>query len=96
MGGALTSLSPLAALTNWGRLFVNLLRGVTRFRRGRYRCWSCICARHDGLGNNFIGGRFEASTQSQEAKRWLRSALRILDALRYKLKQAKATLLVLQ
>ena len=69
-GRALTSFSPLAALTNRRRLFVNLLRGMTRFRRDRYRCWSSICARQDGLGKDFIGGRFnEASTQSQEAKR---------------------------
>ena len=63
-GVFLTSLSPLAALTNRRRLFVNLLRGMTRFRCDRYR-WSSICARHDGLGKDFIGGRFgEASTQS--------------------------------
>ena len=35
-GGSLTSLSPLAALPNWRRFFVNLLRGVTPFRRDRY------------------------------------------------------------
>jgi hypothetical protein len=69
-GGPLTSLSPLAALPNSRRFFMHLLRGVTPFRRDRYRCWSSICGRHDGLGNDFIGGRFgDASAQSQEAKR---------------------------
>ena len=68
--GALTSLSPLAVLPNSSRFFLNLLSGVTPFRRDRYRCRSSICGRHDGLGNDFIGGRFgDASAQSKEAKR---------------------------
>ena len=36
-GGALASLSPLAALPNSRRFFVILLRGETLFRRDRYR-----------------------------------------------------------
>jgi hypothetical protein len=34
--------------------------GVTRFRRDRYQCWSCICARQDGLpiGDRFGGAFF--------------------------------------
>lgn len=35
--GALTPLSPLAAITNRRRFFVNLLCGVTCFRRGGAR-----------------------------------------------------------
>jgi hypothetical protein len=73
--GALTPLSSLAAITNRRRFFVNLLCGVTRFRRGgvtrfrrdRYLCWSCICGWH---GNDLIGTRFgDASSQSQELNR---------------------------
>ena len=68
--GSLTSLSPLAALPNWRRFFVNLLRGVAPFRRGRYRCWSSICGRRGGLGNYFFAAVLgDASAQSQEAKR---------------------------
>ena len=68
--GSLTSLSPLAALPNWRRFFVNLLRGVAPFRRGRYRCWSSICGRRGGLGNYFFAAVLgDALAQSQEAKR---------------------------
>jgi hypothetical protein len=63
--GLLTSLGPLAAFSNRRRFFVNLLRGVMPFRRGRYQCWSniyqCwsnICGRSGGLGNDFISRRF--------------------------------------
>ena len=71
----LTPLSSLAAFTNRRRFFVNLLCGVTRFRRGgvtrfrrdRYLGWSCICGWH---GNDLIGTRFgDASSQSQELNR---------------------------
>jgi hypothetical protein len=73
--GALTPISPLAAITNRRRFFVNLLcgvtlfprGGVTRFPRDRYLCWSCICGWH---GNNLIGTRFgDAPSQSQELNR---------------------------
>jgi hypothetical protein len=49
---ALTSLSPLAALPNRRRFFVDFLRGVTPFRRGRYRFWRNICERNGGGGND--------------------------------------------
>ena len=67
--GALTSLSPLAALSNSRRFFVNLLRGVTPFWRGRDWCWRNICERNAGLGNDLFGGLGYACAQSQEAKR---------------------------
>jgi hypothetical protein len=65
----LPSLGPLAALPNRRRFFVNLLRGVTPFRRGRYRCRSNVCGRNVGLGNDLIGAFGDTRTQSQEAKR---------------------------
>ena len=67
--GALPSLGPLAALPNRRRFFVNLLRGVTPFRRGRYRCRSNVCGGNGGLGNDLIGAFGDTRTQSQEAKR---------------------------
>ena len=67
--GALTSLSPLAAFANRCRFFVNLLRGVTPFWRGRDWCWRNICERNAGLGNDLFGGLGYACAQSQEAKR---------------------------
>ena len=67
--GALPSLGPLAALPNRRRFFVNLLRGVTPFRRGRYRCRSNVCGRNGEFGNDLIGAFGDTRTQSQEAKR---------------------------
>ena len=92
--GALAPLHSPAALTNGRRFFVNLLCGVPRFRRDRL-CRS-ICGGHDGVESEFIGGRRfgDASTQSEEGE-MRRSAPQILDALRYKLKQAKATSVIL-
>ena len=64
--GLLTSLGPLAAFSNRRRFFVNLLRGVMPFRRGRYRCWSNICGRSGGLENDFISRRFGARPTSRD------------------------------